>query len=127
MPRRGRPPATPKIPARHPCTVTPGCVVRIQRGRGPGGLAWHDCLVPPPAVADADGIGAALASPEPLTPAKAEDLLLRLLLRKAMKDGSTKDITAALEALRVRAPTPRGETPGTGSTALLEFLNAEVG
>ena len=125
MARGGRVPAAQKIPARHACTVTPGCVVRIQRGRGPGGLSFHDCIVPAPA-SDPDGITTALAGTEPITPARAEDLLLRLLLRKAAKDGSTKDVTAALEALRVKAPSLRGGPAVSVSDVLLDFLQAEV-
>lgn len=79
--------AEPKIPALHACPV---CGLHIQRGRGPHGLAFHECIAK-------SGLSAALRSDSTLSQEMVEALMLRQLLEDVHHERLTS--VQALEAL----------------------------
>lgn len=98
----------------------PKCRLGMQRGRGPHGLAWHQCI-PRTVLTDA------LQSSDVLTAERAEELLIRQLL----DDVSTGKLTSVaglqtLAALR-KAGQVRGGTGAEGGSddanETLRYLN----
>jgi hypothetical protein len=115
-----RKPAPVVIPALRPC---PDCGLGMQRGRGPHGLAFHECLA-------RTGLRDALRDPAALT----VDVVEQLLLARVLEDVASGAVKASDALERVaslrRAKAPRGRpkaddapvATGAGSRELLAAL-----
>jgi hypothetical protein len=102
----------------------PKCGIVIQVGKGPNGLAWHECR---PRARVHESIAKLLATDGVLTEEQVRDVALRSLLATAAEDPSP---SVLLELFRALQPKPdgrtlrgKGQAAEPGSKALLSFLS----
>lgn len=106
-----------RIPPLAPC---PRCTLKVAKGKGPGGVAWHDC-------SEVLRLRTAATPAAALTVDQAVQRVLAVAVDKA-PGGTLKDVVALLASVTaMRKPTGGDDGEGTDSAEgeLLEFLRRD--